>query len=134
MMRFALAISLLALPIVGCQPNPGPPTDVTMRTTTQPAPAARREPAGRHVELMVRDASDTSLAGSLVGKDCRVQFRRDALGMAGNSPVGPTDNWQGRASLGGRVVELTDQWLVIAGEGDKRYVIPHAAILLIEVP
>ena len=112
----------------GCKAQPRHST-VSMYSTTQPVHDDRR---GRHVELMVRDATTSGLAGTIVGRECRVQFRRDALGMSNASGVAPTDDFRGTTSISGQVAELNDQWLVVQGQG-KRYVIPHGAILLIEV-
>ena len=112
----------------GCKAQPRHST-VSMYSTTQPVHDDRR---GRHVELMVRDATTSGLAGTIVGRECRVQFRRDALGMSNASGVAPTDDFRGTTSVSGQVAELNDQWLVVQGQG-KRYVIPHGAILLIEV-
>jgi len=61
-----------------------------------------------------------------------VQFRRDALGLASNSAVSPTQDWAGRMSLDGKVAALTDQWLVITSQ-NKRYCIPLGALLMLEL-
>ena len=126
-----IGAALLAIAVsAGCaQPRRGA-ADVTVRSTTQAAD--RGEPRGRHVELMVRDATSSGIGSSLVGKQCRVQFRRDALGMSGAGGVGPTQDYRGMTSIAGEVEALNDQWIVVRQQG-KRYVIPHGAVLLIDV-
>jgi hypothetical protein len=104
----------------GCQAkNAGAPT-------THPA---LREPV-RRVEVISRSSSE--LANSLVGRKCRVQIRRDALGIAGGAPVPMAGRWADQTSVDGTILELTDQWLVVQAPG-KRVVVPHASILVIEL-
>ena len=126
---------VLATVILGIAMTPGcradrRSTDVSVYTTTRPA--GRDEPRARHVELMVRDSTTSGLGSSIIGKECRVQFRRDALGMSSATGVAPTQDYRGLTSINGRVVDLNDQWVVVQQQ-NKRYVIPHAAILLIDV-
>ena len=90
---------------------------------------AAREPV-RRVE--VTSASSTELKQSIVGRKCRVQIRRDALGMAGNTPVVLSGRWANESSVDGTLVEMTDLWLVVQATG-KRVVVPHASILVIEL-
>ncbi|MEO6434746.1 MAG: hypothetical protein ABIP55_03155 [Tepidisphaeraceae bacterium] len=127
--RLRLLLSLTIGIVAGCHAQPRN-SSVTMHTTTQPAD--RDAPRARHVELRVRDTTTSGLAGSIIGKGCRVQFRRDALGMAGASGVAPTQDYRGITSVAGRIEDMNDQWIVITANG-KRYVIPHGAILLIDV-
>ena len=143
MSKAKLFILLGVAAMTGCQPhNRGPSaagngaTLQPVQPSTQPAiyeiaPAAARPASGR--AEVVRNGS-TSLSQSLVGCDCRVQFRRDALGMAGAAPIGATQEWSGRVAVSGRVLELTDQWLVIQPpETGRRFYIPVGSILLIDV-
>src|SRR5215212_5787713 len=84
--------------------------------------ATTRPAAGRRVELTVRDTQSAALIRSVLDKDCRVVFRRDALGLAGNTPVGPRAEWGGtvgQLSLAGRIVDMTDQWLVVSSNGKR---------------
>ncbi len=117
---------LIAL-IAGCAPD-ARRADVTMHRTTQPASPQQLE---RRVDLTVRDAGSAALADSLLGRDCRIRLRRDALGMAGTAPGAITGTWANQFTIEGRVVEMTDQWLVVSSAG-KRYSIAQSAILLIE--
>lgn len=132
----AVACVLAALS-PGCAPNQGERSDVTMSTTSRVSDAQRAEPRGgasggrRHVDVMVRDASDANLADSLIGRPVRVQLRRDALGVVGNAPIPTTGRWSAQAAVEGTVLELTDQWLLLSG-GGRRHYIPHHAILVIE--
>jgi hypothetical protein len=76
--------------------------------------------------------ADASLY-SLVGRRCRVQFRRDALGMAVSAPLPPTSEGVGGrpAHLDGAITAVSEAWITLSREG-VTYNIPHAAILLIE--
>ncbi len=122
----------------GCQPKDRE-TPFTA-TTTRPAGAGGSGGAGaayppsreplRRVEEISQPTS--KLAESLVGRKCRVQLRRDALGMAGNMPTQLSGRWANESSVDGTVIELTDQWLVVQAS-DRRVVIPHASILLVEL-
>lgn len=105
-------------------------------STTRPIEAIGAESSARHVELTVHDATSAGIGQSLIGRQCTVQLRRDALGMAGNTPLGATQQWGGsnRVSVSGKIVEMTDQWLVLQPtDPAQRYVIPQASILLIDV-
>jgi hypothetical protein len=108
-------------------------TDVTMSSSTTRPSAERHELRDRrHVDVMVRDATPAGLASSLLGRQVRVLIRRDALGVAGSTPMPTTGRWATQSSIDGAVVEMTDQWIVLTGAG-KRYSIPHASILMIEM-
>ena len=72
------------------------------------------------------------MAASLVGRKCRVQIRRDALGMAGNAPAAMAGRWANETSVDGTILEMSDQWLIVQSP-DKRVVVPHASILIIEL-
>ena len=72
------------------------------------------------------------MAASLVGRKCRVQIRRDALGMAGNAPAAMAGRWANETSVEGTILEMSDQWLIVQSP-DKRVVVPHASILIIEL-
>ena len=122
-----MVLSIVMMP--GCRARPRS-SDVTVHTTTRPVD--REQPRGRHVELMLRDTTTSRLTDSIIGKECRVQFRRDALGMSSNIGVAPTHDYRGLTSINGRVADLNDQWVVVQQQ-NKRYVIPHGAILLIDV-
>src|SRR5687768_4806001 len=120
--------SLAAL-AAGCAPR-ARQHSVEIHSTTQAID--RGEPRGRQVELMVRDAASGGIGTSIVGKQCRVQFRRDALGMSSASGVGPTGNYRGMTSIAGTVEALNDRWIVLRQQ-EKQYIIPHGAVLLIDV-
>ena len=112
-MRWIALIALLAL--AGCQ--------------TPPAPA----PA-RHVDLTVHDRPANALSQSMVGHTCRVQFRLDALGLASSSGVTINENWVARMAVQGKVLQLTDQWIVIVeSAGGKTKYLPQSVVLLVEV-
>ena len=132
--------------IAGCQPRNHGSAAVDngaslqpLQPTTRPAiyeivPARTAASPGRAEAMPNRTAGAAGVSESLLGRDCRVQLRRDALGMAGAAPIGATQEWGGRVAVAGKVLELTDQWLVLQPqETGRRYCIPVASILLIEV-
>lgn len=120
--RWMTAVAL-ATALAGCQPRPAGPS---------PAPASA--PALRvHSEM----DGTSNLAGrqsELIGRMCRVQFRRDALGLAGAAPLSPeADSSGGRpVFLSGRVHGLDDRWLVLRTARGTVH-IPVGMILLIEL-
>jgi hypothetical protein len=67
------------------------------------------------------------------GKDCTVQFRRDALGAAANNPVPPMVNRMNGAETCamGTLKRASAEWVVIEKHG-KEIWIPRSVILLIE--
>lgn len=67
------------------------------------------------------------------GKDCTVQFRRDALGAAANLPVSPTTHSINGAEtcVMGTLKRATAEWVVLERNG-KEIWIPKSVILLIE--
>ena len=87
----------------------------------------------RHVELVVHERGSSRVAETIVGQMCRVQLRRDALGMASNTGQSTNDAWAKRLSLSGKVLQVTDQWVVISGEAGKPICIAQSAILIVEV-
>ena len=89
----------------------------------------------RSVDLTVHDTEGARLSQSLVGHTVRVQLRRDAMGMAGNTPLSTSDAWAQRLSLVGKVTQVTDQWLAMTNNdaGGKSVYISQSAILLVEL-
>jgi hypothetical protein len=71
--------------------------------------------------------------GLPVGQSCTVQFRRDALGVGGGTPVPPTsDSFNGAAtSLRGTLERADEHWLVLR-VGDKQQWIAREVVLLIQ--
>jgi len=121
----AAVISIFILTAAGgCQPKNG-----ETGSTASSSPTSSREPL-RRVEVISR--SSPELANSVVGRKCRVQIRRDALGMAGNAPDGMKGRWATESSIEGTIIEMSDQWLVVQTSG-KRIIVPHASILVIEL-
>ncbi len=71
----------------------------------------------------------------IVGKYCKIQFRRDALGAAASVPVPPTtDSFNGaNTAIGGNVKRTTGEWVVLESSGSNGEIwIPKSVILLIE--
>jgi hypothetical protein len=68
-----------------------------------------------------------------VGKQCTVQFRRDALGVAANLPVPPmAEDINGAdTSISGTLKSAAGDWVVLDQSGTEVWV-PKTAILLIK--
>ncbi|MEA2711066.1 MAG: hypothetical protein QOF78_3667 [Phycisphaerales bacterium] len=92
-------------------------------------PKSSREPLHR-VEVI--RSSSGQLSESLVGRKCRVQLRRDALGLAGNTIPEMTGRWSALSSVEGMILEISDDWLIVQAT-TKRVVVPHSSILFIEL-
>lgn len=70
-----------------------------------------------------------------VGSTCTVQFRRDALGTARETPVShATDNFNGAdVRVTGKLVKTDENWVVVEKYGGKEvFWIPRENVLLIE--
>ncbi len=125
-LSFAIA-SLFVLVTVGCGGN--------KKKMQQVGDVGGGGADHRAVDLTVRDIGTMRLSQSLVGHTVRVQLRRDAMGMAGNTPLSTSDAWAQRLSLIGKVTQVTDPWLVIANNdaAGKSVYISQSAILLVEL-
>ena len=84
------------------------------------------------VTLLAACEEEHSIAPPL-GVNCTIQFRRDALGAATQTPVPPTTvSYNGaQTSMGGKIKLANKEWLVIES-GLNEVWIPRAAILLIQ--
>jgi hypothetical protein len=69
-----------------------------------------------------------------IGKPCEVQFRRNALGAAGQ-PIPPaTGAYNGAdVTVAGKLSRVTDDWIAITGAG-REYWIPRENILMLGFP
>ena len=81
-----------------------------------------------------RRSAGAAPLSSLVGRQCKVQFRRDALGLAAPAPVPPTGQGPGgrAVSLEGTVRSISGAWIVIERDG-RSYWVAQSSVLLIEV-
>jgi hypothetical protein len=81
-----------------------------------------------------RGAAAASPLSSLIGQRCKVQFRRDALGLAAAAPVPPTGQGPGgrAVSIEGTIRSVTGAWIVLERDG-RTYWVAQSAVLLIEV-
>lgn len=75
--------------------------------------------------------------GPPLGKQCTIQFRRDALGAARDLPVPPTtDSVNGAGtSVHGKLIRSDEEWLVLQigkGEASRETWIPKQLVLLIQ--
>jgi hypothetical protein len=83
--------------------------------------------------------SEAAFGGSAqppVGKQCTVQFRRgDALGGGANLPVSPmTSSINGaETAISGKLVSVSETWLVVESANESLMWIPKASILLVHV-
>ena len=77
---------------------------------------------------------ETSILTQWLGQNCKVQFRRDALGSAHQLPVAATtDSINGaEVSLSGKLLEIGPHGIVVETGAHHRW-IPEEAILMIEV-
>ena len=75
----------------------------------------------------------TTLYGPPLGRPCRVQLRRDTMGVAAPAAIGVLgETLPGKAvQLTGTIDRLTPEWLVLRAEG-RNYWIPREMVLLIE--
>ena len=121
---------LLAAACGGCQPKDSGAAPTSAPSTFGDRGAAESREPLRRVEVVSHQSA--RVAETLLGRRCRVQLRRDALGVAGATPVPLAGRWANESSVEGSVVDLSDQWLVVRG-AERRIVIPHASILLIEL-
>jgi hypothetical protein len=79
------------------------------------------------------DSNSTPMRTPPVGKQCTIQFRRDALGAGADMPVPPmTDNINGAdTSISGTLKSSTGEWIVLDRNGSEVWV-PKTAVLLIK--
>ncbi len=121
---------------------------LVVESSTQPSASVPEYDSGQRtdrIEVFMREqrgpsveaggARSSASLDALVGRVCKVQFRRDALGQAAPAPVGPT-----AAGPGGRAVHLSgtirsvgDGWLVLERDSATSYWIAQSSILLIEL-
>jgi hypothetical protein len=68
-----------------------------------------------------------------IGKNCNVQFRRDALGAAASLPVSPlTSSINGATtSVSGKLKAVSKDWIILE-RGNEEIWIPKGVVLLIQ--
>jgi hypothetical protein len=126
----AIAVALVTTATGGCQPKD--PDGASTRPAFAAAPERdQRDPRAPMHRVEVTSTS-AQLADSIVGRKCRVQIRRDALGLASSTVADMSGRWASVASVDGTILEMTDQWIVVQATG-KRVVVPHASVLVIEL-
>src|SRR5438132_3624033 len=81
-------------------------------------------------------AEGPSLLAAKVGQNCIVQFRRNLLGAASPKTIDPTivrltGDITAEYAVEGKVSQVSEHWVVIAGEKGEQYYIPRDAILLV---
>ncbi len=120
--------------LVGCA---APPTAAIAPSTV---PSVLAIPADESIQPAASTApaaashSATASAGELVGKKCRLQFRRDALGLNAPGVLEPTAISSGgkAVSLVGVVDQISDGWVVMR-VNKQMYWVPTAQILLLQL-
>lgn len=138
-LRLTTMALALASGALGCGGKGAAPPPAQSRTTGAGGPVRAGSagvPRTAMTGVMMPGLPGGSGAGApieLLGKPVRIQFRRDALGMAAPATLGPdAPSAGGRTiALDGTLIDLTDQWLVLRGQG-RTYWIPHHVVLLIE--
>jgi hypothetical protein len=132
----ALGVIAAASTLYGCKSSAHDQAHTAMivQTTTQPSNGDASSDAARRVEVTVRDSLSGGATHTLVGRTCRVQFRRDALGMATPAPLpAGADSSGGRpVTMTGTIVMSADGWVVLESAGRATW-IPQSAILTVEV-
>src|SRR5688500_6080717 len=133
--RVAAAASVLAaiaLCVGGCQ---NPPTSPSSNETSPPAAElTTNEPIA---EVAVRDGPTARAFAEIelpTGRRCRVHFRRDAVGVAGTSPLGLTEQTRPKqlAQIEGTVDHVSDEWLVVTAAEGRTFWIPRSMVLAVE--
>lgn len=132
----ALVVALLG---TGCQSNrssrAGERT-VIVQSTTQPSEAVDDTSRNIHVtvdDTAMRDTAHSVTVDALVGKKCRVQFRRDALGLISDSPTPPLGEglFKRPVFLDGTLTKSGSGGVLLGTESGTVW-IPWTSVLLIE--
>lgn len=139
------ALALLAMTSAGCRnrgrvrpPDRRPSQGETAQLIPTPAPATQpveqpatqaAAPAAPRVQPLASSAQPPT------GRPCRVQFRRDALGLAAPMPLGLTTVSPASrvAQMDGTIDQVSDDWLVLRADG-RLWWIPRDVILAVEFP
>lgn len=80
-------------------------------------------------------ASAVSIGQELIGKRCRVRFRRDILGIAGQAYIAPDADSAVPGKplyVEGVVQSVTPDAIVLRGEGDQFIWVPLNNVLMVE--
>jgi hypothetical protein len=76
------------------------------------------------------DRSRDSLSGQ-IGRTCRIQLRRDALGVAGSHPVAPYAIGA-EADVEGTLTALDGEYLILRRKSDNKTIwVPQSTVLLV---
>ena len=142
----------------GCRPATPPPEPVPrMQRAPEPAtepPVATEPPAATEPPVAAEPLAasrghrldDLATTGPVeristygvqppTGQPCRIHFRRDAMGLAAQAPLGIQENEiPGRTThKAGTIEQVGDQWVVLRSD-DRLWWIPRPIILIIEFP
>lgn len=122
-------VLLGASTLLGCAATPPPATQAsTGQAAAVPAVLVSDTVATQNQH------NDTTSTKELVGKKCRLQFRRDALGLNAPGILEPTATSSGgkAVSIVGTVDQVTDGWVVMH-VNKQVYWIPTTQILMLEL-
>lgn len=102
-------LALTVLGLVGCEQT---------ISKTEQAEAGAQEPEAERFD-------------DLIGKNGKVQFKRDMLGASADLPIPPmTDGINGASvSISGKFVHISDQWVVLESQQVQTWV-PRENVLL----
>ena len=133
-LRTLFAIALACASLAGCHTQVARPTPPTVDVDAPGSSAITRETSGGLTRA--EPVAVTSPAGGELptGRPCTVQFRRDALGMAGPGVLGPqvTTPPARSARLTGTLDRVTEDWLVVRVPEGTTFWIARDAVLLVE--
>ena len=128
--RFLIAVAA-AWQIFGCAPREQ--SDAFSVRPVERATTTESRAGDERVPLSVEVRSEIPSAAALIGKRCRVRFRRDALGVAGTAYVEPTaDHVSGRPLFVEGILERITLDAVVLHNGEQVIWIPAGNVLIVE--
>lgn len=138
--RASAALLVLVATTAGCQSAQRQPAPAVAPVESSPAPLAAPPPVTPPPAVPAAPAPAASSVAPAespqppTGTACRVYLRRDALGMAGPSPLAPNLDapLQRGTVVNGTIDQVTDAWLVLKSDSGRIW-IPRNVVLLIEV-
>src|SRR5689334_7992141 len=132
-MMFAVACGM---GLIGCAQKTAPTTAPAM--SGEDGRAVTTEPRANADGVSSTDAERSitgSLGSELIGKRCRVRFRRDVLGVAGQAYVAPSADTAVPGQplyVEGIVHSVSRNAVVLRGESDQLIWIPLGNVLMVE--
>ena len=130
--RVLAAACLFAVSVTGCA-SPKKPQATGRASSLVYSPAARLEKSVEH-DSKPTTATEQDAVRPPAGRRCRLHFRREAIGVAGQAayPITGGNNLAAdRASVTGTLERVGRDWLVVRGDRST-YWIPREAVLAVE--